>query len=214
MSFEKYDLFFSGQIMNGLDMAEVRIRVGKIFGATEEQLNRLFSGDPIPIKKGVDMDTAVKYRVTLREAGALIDVVPTRSPPTRPPGRPATGGSPAAPAEDATATATAPAGATAVSEAGAQMTLAPPRTGTLEDCAPETPPTELPDISGLDLGAEGEPLVAQQAVSAPPIDTSGLELFPANTGDLKDCQPEPPPLPLPDISDLRLLDPEEENPGN
>ncbi len=212
MSFEKYDLFFSGQIMDGLDMAEVRIRVGKIFGATEEQLDRLFSGDPIPIKKGVDMDTAVKYRVTLREAGALIDVVPTRSPPTRSSGRPATGGSPAAPAEDAQAA--APAGATAVSEAGAQMSLAPPRTGTLEDCAPETLPAELPDISGLDLAAEGEHLVVQQAVSAPQIDTSGLELFPANTGDLKDCQREPPPLPLPDISDLRLLDIEEENPGN
>ena len=62
--------------------------------------------------------------------------------------------------------------------------------------------------------AEGEHLVVQQAVSAPQIDTSGLELFPANTGDLKDCQREPPPLPLPDISDLRLLDIEEENPGN
>ncbi len=212
MSFDKYDLFFSGQIMEGLDMAEVRTRVGKIFGATEEQLNRLFSGDPIPIKKGVDMDTAVKYRVTLREAGALIDVVPTRSPPTRSPGRPATGGSPAAPAENAPAA--APAGATAVHEEGAQMTLAPPRTGTLEDCTPETPPADLPDISGLDLAAEGEPLAAQETVSAPQIDTSGLELFPANTGDLKDCQQESPPLPLPDISDLRLLDREEENPGN
>ena len=212
MSFEKYDLFFSGQIMDGRDMAEVKTRVGKIFGATEEQLNRLFSGDPIPIKKGVDMDTAVKYRVTLRDAGALIDVVPTRSPSTRAPGRPATGGSPAAPAKNAPAA--APAGASAVPEAEAQMTLAPPRTGTLEDCAPNTPPAELPDISDLDLAAEGEPLVEQKAASVPQIDTSGLELFPANTGDLKDCQREPPPLPLPDISDLRLLDLEEENPGN
>ncbi len=212
MSFEKYDLFFSGQIMEGLDMAEVRIRVGKIFGATEEQLNRLFSGDPIPIKKGVDMDTAVKYRVTLREAGALIDVVPTRPPPSRSAGQSATGGAPAAPAKGASAA--APAGEPAVPEAGSQMTLSPPRTGTLEDCAPKTPSAEIPDISGLDLAAQGEILVAQETVSAPEIDTSGLELFPANTGDLKDCQQEPPPLPLPDISDLRLLDRDEESQMN
>lgn len=199
MSFDKYDLFFSGQIMDGQEKTEVRARVARIFRATETQLNRLFSGDPIPIKKGVDMDTAIKYRVTLRDAGALIDVVPARSPEPQS----------SAPAQPS---APPPASGTAVSSAaeGLQFTLAPPRTGSLEDCAPESHPVEIPDISGLHLAPETEPLAPQGAISTPEIDTSALRLFPADTGDLRDCQTETPPLPLPDISDLRLIDPDED----
>ncbi len=203
MSFETYDLFFSGQVMDGQDMEEVRGRVGKIFGATEAQLDRLFSGTPLPIKKGVDMDTAIKYRVTLREAGALIDVIPAKPAP-----RAAPTASPTAPGASISATA---AGEAPAEAAGLQMTLAPPRTGSLEDCAPPSQPAEIPDISGLHLASQQEPLAAQQVVSAPEIDTSGLQLFPANEGDLQDCQQEPPPLPLPDISDLRLLDPDQDS---
>ncbi len=193
MSFETYDLFFSGQVMDGQDMEEVRGRVGKIFRASEAQLDRLFSGTPLPIKKGVDMDTAIKYRVTLREAGALIDVIPAKPAPR------------AAPGANISATA---AGEAPAEDAGLQMTLAPPRTGSLADCAPPSEPAEIPDISGLHLASQQEPLAAQPVVSAPEIDTSGLQLFPANEGDLQDCQQDPPPLPLPDISDLRLIDPD------
>jgi hypothetical protein len=201
MSFEKYDLFFSGQVIDGLDKAEVRTQVGKIFRATEAQLDRLFSGDPVPIKKAVDMDTAIKYRVTLREAGALIDVVPAQSP-----------GPPSAEQEKSSVPPPASGAAVAPSTGdGLQMTLAPPRTGSLEDCAPETPPAEVPDISDLHLAPESEPLAPQRAISAPNIDTSELQLYPANTGDLRDCQTEPTPLPLPDISDLKLLDPDKDS---
>ncbi len=204
MSFEKYDLFFSGQVIDGLDKAEVRTRVGQIFRATEAQLDHLFSGDPVPIKKAVDMDTAIKYRVTLREAGALIDVRPVQS---QQPAKPSAASPALGAGRSAPTAAEAPA-----QGVGSQMTLAPPRTGSLEDCAPHGRPAEIPDISGLHLASQDEPLAAQPVISAPEIDTSGMQLFPANTGDLQDCQQEPPPLPLPDISDLRLIDPDKDSP--
>jgi hypothetical protein len=91
------------------------------------------------------------------------------------------------------------------------MTLAPPRTGSLEDCAPDIHPAEVPDISDLHLAPESEPLAPPSAISTPEIDISELQLYPANTGDLQDCQTEPTPLPLPDISDLKLLDPDNDS---
>ena len=80
MSLDTYDVYFSGATLKDADPAEAKRKVGAIFKLEGEKLERLFSGKPIPIKRGVDMDQAVKYRVAFRDAGALVDIVPAGQP--------------------------------------------------------------------------------------------------------------------------------------
>ena len=215
---EKFDIFFSGQIIDGQDEAEVRTKLGRLFNASPQQLERLFSGDPTKIKSGVDIGKAAKYRVTFRDAGALIDIKPalttastastTQAQVTQPP--PAT-----PPAED-------------------EIELLPAKTGTLIDYAPKVVPVEIPNIDNIRLGSNTgsldnrEPpppanidtesltlnpvhseILLDESTPPPPadIDTRSLSLNAANTGTLEDCQQQIEPAEIPDISALEMAKP-------
>ncbi len=214
---ERFDIFFSGQIIAGQDEAAVRTRLGRLFNANPKQLERLFSGKPVKIKSGVDIEKAAKYRVSFRNAGALIDIKPaskagaastTQAKAARPPGA-------APPARD-------------------QMELLPAKTGSLIDCAAEVVPAEIPNIDGITLGSSTAPLDSREPPppanidtedltlsparpeamldeSEPPppaeIDTSGLTLNAANTGTLEDCQQPVEAAKIPDISALEMVEP-------
>jgi hypothetical protein len=54
----------------------------------------------------------------------------------------------------------------------------------------------------------GPPLEAEPAVETPAIDISGLSLMPGEDWTLEDCDVPPMPAPVPDISHLRIVDPE------
>jgi len=224
MSTEKFDIFFSGQIMEDQDEAEVRTKVGRIFKANEKQLDRLFSGQAVKIKSGVDLDSAVKYRVAFRNAGALIDIRPTTTASTATAAQPqATDSSPptesSQPAKDG-------------------IELLPPKTGSLIDCAPEVIPAAIPNIDSMDFGNNAEPLDATEPpppanidtqgltlnpastetmldeTEPPPpanIDTDSLDLNPANTGSLEDCQQPVEPAEIPDISALKIIEADTQN---
>lgn len=227
MPIEQYDVFFSGAIMEDQDAAEVKERVGRIFKAKGEQLERLFSGKPIRIKAGVDLDTAVKYRVTFRDAGALVDIKPAGSAAPEPPQK--------IPAQPAPASPTPPPAANTEAAHAEDITLLPPRTGSLEDCRQEVEPAEIPDISGMSMDQPGitldeheppppaefniEGLSAvtgsleeyrQEVEPAEIPDISGLSATEANTGSLEDCRQEVEPAEIPDISGLDIV-PVEEN---
>lgn len=116
-----YDLFFSGKTTGDKEPDQVRLEVGKIFSVDNETLDRLFSGKPIRIKSGVDQDTAIKYRVALREAGALLDIKPQKSDVNE-----------ASPTKDL--------------RHSDVLTLLPANTGNLIDCAVPADPLPLPDI--------------------------------------------------------------------
>jgi hypothetical protein len=217
MSFETYNVYFSGQIMKDRDPAEVRSRIGKLFKLDGAKLGRLFSGQPVAIKKGLDMEQATKYRVVFREAGALVDIRPAGQAPQaptpagEPPGRP---------------------------EQPPGLSLSAPNGYDLSDCAPSLAPGELPDISELNLDKPGvtldtrpppEPLeidtddwnldrpgVTLDATEAPPrarIDTSALTLNAANQGSLEDCREPVKPVPLPNIDHLACVDTDTEPRG-
>lgn len=212
MSFETYHVYFSGQLMKDRDPAEVRKKIGRMFKLEGAKLERLFSGEPVAIKKNVDMEQAVKYRVAFREAGGLVDI------------RPATATVTPAPAMEAAAKTDAQQG----------LSLSAPNSYDLSDCAPRVTASELPDISGLNLDRPGvtldtspepEPLVIDTDdwdldrpgvtldESAPPpepaIDTSELTLDPANQGSLEAYQTPVTPVPLPNIDHLDFTETEE-----
>ncbi len=202
---EKFDIFFSGQIMDGQDESKVRTKLERIFNANPKQLERLFSGRPVKIKSGVDIEKATKYRVTFRGAGALIEIKP--------------------------ATATAPASAPTTKD---KIELLPAKTGSLIDCAPKVVPAEIPNIDNISLGSNAGSLDNREPPPPANIDTEGLTLNPAhsetfldehtppppavidtgslslsaaNTGTLEDCQRHAEPAEIPDISALEMVEP-------
>ncbi|MEJ2453790.1 MAG: hypothetical protein P8103_06480 [Candidatus Thiodiazotropha sp.] len=230
MSLDTYDVYFSGATLKDADRAEAKRKVGAIFKLEGEKLERLFSGKPIPIKRGVDMDQAVKYRVAFRDAGALVDIVPAGQPAPDPATRPSPPQRPAAPANTAAATTPPPGPAETPAEpTGAGLSLAegpmnpPPQPPAepisvpdyglsaandfnLSDCAPPVEAAPVPDISALDLEKTGSILDESADPEPLEIDTEALELDAPGTPLI---EPGETPEPAIDTTALSMSEPNE-----
>lgn len=192
MPIQQFDIFFSGQILEGQDPAEVRERIRRLFNAQDDQLQRLFSGEAVRIKGGVDEEEASKYRLAFREAGALLEIRVAET---------AGDSSPTPVAETRTQESDKDTG---------NLSLLPPNSGSLIDFAPKIEPREIPDISSLTLAPEGSTIDESEEPPAADIDTGNLTVSPAQSGSLEDCQQPVEPYPIPDISNLQIEQPEEE----
>ena len=175
----RYDVFFSGQMIQGSDPDQVRENIGRIFKADEKQLAHLFSGKRVCVKLSVDQDTAIRYRVAFREAGALVDILEAKK-------------------EHASAP------ATSAENPADEMTLLPARTGSLANCITQIESQLLPDITHLSLAAAGTTIDQSAPPPSVAFESESLTLNPPNTGSLEDCQIKKQPAPLPDISRIEL----------
>jgi hypothetical protein len=178
MSFDQYDIFFSGQLIEGSDVTVARTKIAALFKLPPERVEHLFSGKPIAVKRSVDMDTAVKYRTAFRDAGALLEIKPVAttepSKATSIPDVPPTSESkPATPIPDS-APPSPP--QPAAEPAGSGLTLNPANTGSLEDCAPEVIPAEIGDISQISMAAVGTTIDESEPPPPLEIDTSALSI--------------------------------------
>lgn len=72
---EKYDLVFSGQVVKGVDLAVAKKNIGQLFKLDAKKVEALFSGKKVVLKRGLNMDAAGKYRVAIKKAGALVELV-------------------------------------------------------------------------------------------------------------------------------------------
>jgi hypothetical protein len=189
MSLETYDIYFSGATLKEADPAETKRKIGAMFKLEGKKLERLFSGKPVAIKKGVDMDRAVKFRVAFRDAGALVDIVPAGQPAPKP--KPTAKPELAAKPEPAARPEPSPRPAPAVTTAAA----------TTQSPSPASKPAQLKD-SGLSL-ADG-PLPATEESSVEPIPVPDFGLSEAKEFTLSDCTAPVEPAPIPDISALDL----------
>ncbi len=154
----RFDIYFTGQLLPDQDPVTVREKIRRMFRADDAQLQRLFSGEPVRIKAGVDEETAVRFRVSFRQAGAVVEIRPL-------------GASAAAPAAE-----TRQQAPRSQPEAKEPFELLPPKTGSLIDCAAEVTPREIPDISHITLAPSGARI--DETPPPPPlqIDTSKLKL--------------------------------------
>jgi hypothetical protein len=221
MSPETYDVYFSGAILKTAELAEAKRKIGAMFKLEGEKLDRLFSGKPVPIKRGVDMDQAVRFRVAFRDAGALVDIVPAGQPAPNPAARPAPPQRPAAAATTATARPAPPsptpadgapstppesglslaegplpeaADTTAPPVAVPDYGLSAPKDFNLSDCAPPVQAASLPDISAMDLEKEGVTLDESPDPEPLEIDTEALMLDEPGTPLIETEEVPPPPL--------------------
>jgi len=191
MSDELFEVAFSGQIKEGADLEQVKVKVGAMFKADATKLAHLFSGKRMVIKKNVDQATANKYKSALNNAGAVCEIKSlSEAPPAKEQAEPkAAQVSPAAIKQDAK-----PASITSSGDIPA---------------APQTDPLGIgvADISELTaaiapVGSDMQDEVKE--VAEPSLDITGLDMAPAGSdlGQVKKDDAPPPP----DTNGLSLLD--------
>jgi hypothetical protein len=220
MSPETYDVYFSGAILKTADAADTKRKIGAMFKLEGEKLERLFSGKPVPIKRNVDMDQAVRFRVAFRDAGALVDIVPSGQPAPDPASRPtppqrpvappipaaaqpaakspAADSAPSHPDETGLSLAEGPLPEPSASEAPAvsvpDYALSAPKAFNLSDCAAPVEAAPLPDISALDLEKEGALLDESPDPEPLEIDTEALMLDAPGATLIEQEEVPPPPI--------------------
>ena len=75
MSDQQFDIIFRGDIVFGHQLTDVKARLQQLFKADAAKVDALFSGRPVPLKRGLDHASALKYKEALVKAGAQVDVV-------------------------------------------------------------------------------------------------------------------------------------------
>jgi hypothetical protein len=76
----KYRLVFRGEVLDGQHRAVVKRRLKAALDLTEPQLETLFSGNAVVVKKGVDAAATARYKNLFRDAGARLRVARTGEP--------------------------------------------------------------------------------------------------------------------------------------
>jgi hypothetical protein len=160
MSETRYDIVFAGDLASGADPQAARARIQGLFNLPDDTLEKLFSGRPLAIKRGVDEATAARYREVFRDAGALLVTVPAATEDTAPgAGEPAEAGDSGklrlAPMDDKPLE-TPPVHRPLIIDIG-YLSLVQGENWTLADCTPPEPPARIPDIGHLTL-VEPEPV--------------------------------------------------------
>ncbi|MFU8816620.1 MAG: hypothetical protein ACNA7W_14825 [Pseudomonadales bacterium] len=73
---EGYKLVFRGEVLEGQHAAVVRKRLAAVAGFGAEQLDVLFSGRAVVLKRQVDAATAARLQGLFKDAGARLRVLP------------------------------------------------------------------------------------------------------------------------------------------
>lgn len=207
-----FQLVFKGECTPGTDTQTARNNARTLFKASVEQLDRMFSGQPVVIRNKLEQVQAEKYRTVLEKHGMVAYVQPMPGTAAEQPAQP--------PAKPAPAPTTATREAAPSSQAEPRQAPAPAPKPAAERKAPEVEPGDrLPvagekvdDIlsgSGLTLDPVGVTLTEAEEEQAPMFEhLDEWSLAPAGS-DLGVERDLPPPV-VPDVSHLSLADEEQE----
>lgn len=86
MEQRSYRIILEGTIIDGLDRHDVVTKLAVLFGKDAGTVEKLLSGRARPIRTGIDLDTAKKYRTIIKNAGAVVRIeqdTPVAKPPER-----------------------------------------------------------------------------------------------------------------------------------
>ncbi|MCC6209257.1 MAG: hypothetical protein IT488_14070 [Gammaproteobacteria bacterium] len=224
-----YDIVFPGALVPGCDIVQVKAELARLFKTDIAAIERLFCGRPVIIKKGLDRQTADKYKAVMEKAGAICELRAQVAAATASPSAGTPDGQPAmtiAPAGDVLTVprevpspefnlahiSLAATGAD-ILEGVESVTVAPlydlsalsmalPGAELVE--ARQTAPADLPDFGDMSVDTPGANLDTR-APPAPALlpDISGISLAPPGTAVLQSGEAKAPPAP-PDISGLKL----------
>lgn len=76
-----YDVYLTGKLADGLDRADAADRLAQIFKSAQATMLGLLTGKPQLLKRGVDKNTALKYREALQRAGVEVAFKPQAATP-------------------------------------------------------------------------------------------------------------------------------------
>lgn len=68
MAEAKYSVILDGRIQDGQGQVQVAANLARLFRTDESQIKPLLAGRPMPIKKGLPLNEAQKYRVIRRRS--------------------------------------------------------------------------------------------------------------------------------------------------
>ncbi|HEX5056417.1 MAG TPA: hypothetical protein VFX02_07950 [Gammaproteobacteria bacterium] len=71
----EYQVVFEGKLTGELPLDEVKRNLSVLFKMKAEQVDALFSGKPVVIKRDIDQATALKYQAAFKKAGAMCAVL-------------------------------------------------------------------------------------------------------------------------------------------
>lgn len=158
MSENSFAIAFSGELVEGADPAQVRKNLAQLFKTSPDQVEKLFSGKRVALKKDLDQQTALKYQAVLKKAGAVTVVVNTAVPA-------------AAKAEQST-TQPQPAAAPKAPAAAAKGESIESVTRAVVKAAP----TDMSAFEGVVVDQPGVVLIEHTDIPMPDIDTSELSM--------------------------------------
>jgi len=219
-----FEVVFDGRLVPGRELADVKATVASLFKAKPESVERLFSGQPVTIKKDLDYQGALRYLAALKEAGALARLKQQEGGPSTahkasdgwslaPAGTDLLGLRPAPPVPpkiDLSAYALAPVGA----DMGEPQPVEPVQVGDLSAITLAAVGADLgspredialpePDLSDLSMAEVGATLGAPRAVVPVKVgDLSGITM--AEVGATLDTSKKTPPPPPPKTDHLKL----------
>lgn len=204
MTEKAYQIIFSGQTVDGIDTAQAKANLSKLYKTDVSKIEKLFQGKRVVLKKNLNEDTALGYLTTLKKAGVIcaLEEMPAAAGAMEN-DKPVAATTPAPQAQGQTENQAPEAGQTPASttiDAGAleQVTVAPP--GEVIMTHPKVEPAEI-DTSGLDIGPPGEDLVERQTIEEPDFDISSLSM--AEVGETLAEKVEVEPFAA-DLSDIDL----------
>jgi len=186
MSAVLYEIAFQGELVAGADAQQTRQNLMRLFQADEQRIAVLFSGRRMIIKNRLDAATAERYRATLAQAGARVEVAPMAE--TVEPA--------AAPVETRQPTPATTATATPQSAERGSLSVAPRDAVMAAFVDVQAPDFGLAPV-GADLQDEAAP------VAPPRVDLSHLSVAPVGS-DLGPAS-EALPVAVPDTDHLTLV---------
>lgn len=167
MSAQTYSVIFRGDLQPGYTVADVKANFARLFKAGPDTVEKLFSGRPLAIKKGLAQAQAEQLQATLAKLGALSSLKAEGEPPAN-----ANTMAPKVEAPKATpAESPAPQASHQASDSGASavgLTLAPMEGNLLKEHERrEVEPAQV-SVGHLSLQPEGGNLIADSERTAKP----------------------------------------------
>lgn len=77
----RYDIFFTGKLVEGTHQSKAIENAAKLFKLSTEDAGKLFTGKPQLLKRRVDKTDALKYKAALHQAGLLTAFKPSNDEP-------------------------------------------------------------------------------------------------------------------------------------
>lgn len=77
---EQFDLVFQGKILEGFDLQQVKRDLATALKASEDNIEKIFSGSLIRLKKNLHRDQAERFQQHLARIGARADLIPSNGP--------------------------------------------------------------------------------------------------------------------------------------